>query len=172
MVVVTPGAFEVISKNLDVTFPATPKSFLSSVAYRLLDHFSVSLLFATYPSAEDEPAHLRDHRRYFELALPVLTTLSQYSFLSENAAGNQSTALEDNGVVSKSPKMTQRNRKKAIAKQTQGLPAGADVKVFSGLGVRVPSSKEEVEHVATEILTHLKIILEVCNTMVSLLPLT
>lgn len=162
--VASPNAFEIISQQISNQFPTTAVGFLSSIACALLDRLSLSLLFASFSSSADEPADLRDHRHYVELAQPVLSALAAFSLTSEGLANAEEDSLEvePDMFAIKSSKLTQRSKKKAkLSKRNQRQTL--DVKIFNGLDVPVPRNQEDADNLATEILTRHKSILEVRN---------
>lgn len=155
------NTFETISQEIINQFPTTATAFLASVACSLLSRFSLSLLFATFPSSADEPADLREHKRYIDLAVPVLTDLVAFSFADECADNIEQPLPEDENdiFVIRAVKVTQRSKKKAkLSKRTQRH--SLDAKVFDNLGVSVPQSQEDADNLVIEVLTRQKSILE------------
>lgn len=139
------------------SFPITPAAFESSLAARLLNRFSVSLLFLPPGAAADVSALLTQHRRAVELAVPVLQTLSGTTFA-------QDAIQEDDATSPSSP--TSPTKRKSQQKRKQSMRASRipliDARPFENYGVPVPTSQPQASELAATVLEEQMNILKVC----------
>ncbi len=123
-------------------------AFDTSLASRLLNRFSVSLLFL--PGAFTV---LNQHRRAVELAAPLLKSLAAVQFAEE-------AVNEDESISPTSP--TKRRSQKT---RKQGMRASRapviDARPFDNYGVSVPTSQASAMELSATVLEEQKTILKV-----------
>lgn len=148
------------------SFPNTPDAFESSLASRLLDRFSVSLLFLPSSAATDAFELLNQHRRAVELAPPVLRTLACTSFAED-------VIEDDDGASPTSP--TSPTKRRSQQKRKQAAKASRapviDGRPFENYGVSVPATKSAAADLGATVLEEQMTILKVRTLGLSVFPL-
>ncbi|RPD59349.1 hypothetical protein L226DRAFT_576154 [Lentinus tigrinus ALCF2SS1-7] len=139
--------FSVLHDSIMQAFPTTPDAFESSRAARLLNRFSLSLLFLPPGAATDNFAQLSQHRRAVELAVPVLQSLSGTTFVDD-------TAQDDDATSPSSPTFPTKRRSQQKRKQSMRATRVPliDARPFDNYGVTVPASKSQACELAAIIL--------------------
>ena len=110
---------------------------------RLLRRLSSSLLYAEYPSTVNPPPNLRIFWRKVELSFDVLKNLEE----------NTNSALAGGNI---SPVIRKKGRAAVNSRRIDPL-------LFDSMGIAVPTTDAEVGDVYAEVLSQLRIILEVCG---------
>ena len=137
------GAFEKLSKWIVTGFPtpATP-NMMDTTSMRLLRRLSSSLLFAEYPSTVNSPPNLRIFLKKVELSFDILKNLEE----------NTNSALAGGNIFP----VSRKKGKAVVNTRIDPLP-------FDSMGIAVPTTDAEVGDVYAEVLSRLRIILEVCG---------
>lgn len=157
-VAVNDTAAQKITDWLLVQMPDRAPTYLSSPFPRILEQFSLSLLFLSYPSPEYEPRNLGECHKHIQRVTAVLQSLAVHDF---NTASVTEDAVElDEGSDIFVRIATSKQKKKRKAKQPQ-LKVVTDTRPFVEAHVSVPTSTEEAEAVAASLIDELKPTLKV-----------
>ena len=131
-------------------FLTSPDDFINSLAYRLLDTLSLSLLFMMYPSPSETPDGLPRLRRDVELTSPVLQALTPLISMEDSPVN---LAEEETNNINIKVKQSQRKRK--IAKRGGRRP-NIDSKPFDDMELPIPMSSAEAKKLATDLILQQK----------------
>ena len=152
--------FRVLHDTILQSFPTTYDAFESSLAARLLNHLSVSLLFIPLGTvtARVKFASLGQHRHAIELAAPVLQSLSGAIF-------NEVAIPDDDSASPSSPSSP--TKRKSQQKRKQSMRASRapviDPRPFDNYGIMVPTSSSQASQLGATILEEQMNILKVCT---------
>ncbi|KAI0735956.1 P-loop containing nucleoside triphosphate hydrolase protein [Earliella scabrosa] len=138
--------YKVLHDAILQSFPNLPATYESSLASRLLDRFSVSLLFLPPGAASDRDAFalLSAHRRAVELAGPLLKVLSNLHFADE--------ALKEEVSVSPTSPTKRRSQQKRKQSFRASRAPVVDQRPFDTYGVAVPTTQAEVIALTSNVL--------------------
>ncbi|OCH88979.1 hypothetical protein OBBRIDRAFT_757238 [Obba rivulosa] len=146
---ISDGVASLIREHILRGLSKAPEDYTKSIAYKVLSHISISLLFAPYPSSTEGPSNLRECRRSVELAHPVLQALSRLTFCPEEVSPTSPTveSFDDLDFIQVKRKSQQgkknKRRKRAVS---------VDMKLFDAIGVEAPTSEAEAISLAADLL--------------------
>ncbi|KAI0762352.1 hypothetical protein C8Q74DRAFT_1336826 [Fomes fomentarius] len=145
-------SFQVLHGAILEGFPHMAAAFDSSLASRLLHHFSVILLFLPPQSTNGAFTLLNQHRHAVELAAPLLKSLATVQFAEE-------AVNEDESISPTSPtkRRSQKTRKQSM--RASRAPV-IDPQPFDNYGVSVPTSQASAMELSATVLEEQKAILK------------
>ncbi|KAH9931245.1 uncharacterized protein B0H18DRAFT_929725 [Fomitopsis serialis] len=151
--VVDDEAARKLSECILASFPADAKSFATSLAGRLIERFSLFLVFLRYPSPSAEPEDIRDNRHSVERAKRVLEVLAGLPFSYATAEDPGLAGRSSSGLVKQKGKGKKQPR-------TPSSSVKIDLKLLNELGIKVPSDRDEALAVVASIMDSQKRILQ------------
>lgn len=160
VVVGTNHAFAVLSDMILDDLPTKPDDFESSTASRLLDRFSLALLFLPYQSTSNTPLWLTEHRRSVELGRSLLSAIARLP-LAKEAVNDGETSPSSPTTRRPQRSQWQQSRKDSRASARPVRSPVVDSKPFTDYGVEVPTSAEEAVQLCSTVLGQQKVILQV-----------
>jgi hypothetical protein len=160
--------FSILQNGVFDKYPKNVRDFESSVPARILQRFTNSLFILPCGRSSDT---LRQYKQEFELMMPVLLALPNFSFGASGGAAPSSPEDEFGGFALKKKKPSQKMMKKARQATFQPPP---DPVMFEKLDVEYPETKQDVEDLERYLLSEAKSILQVgivlCSTSPPLEP--
>ncbi|KAH9910160.1 uncharacterized protein B0H18DRAFT_516086 [Fomitopsis serialis] len=151
--VVDDEAARKLSECILASFPADAKSFATSLAGRLIERFSLFLVFLRYPSPSAEPEDIRDTRHSVERAKRVLEVLAGLPLGYATAEDPGLAGRSSSGLVKQKGKGKKQPR-------TPSSSVKVDLKLLNELDIKIPSDRDEALAVVASIMFSQKRILQ------------
>ncbi|KAI0327262.1 hypothetical protein GY45DRAFT_1428013 [Cubamyces sp. BRFM 1775] len=161
--VISDEAFSLIRQALLYGFPDTATCFASSLQAKLLERFSLYLLFLPYPDlTRDQPPSLTPHRRHVELAAPLLRALTKLRAHLGDAIAAMELDEDDTEEFADAYFAVRKKKGKHQRKKSKrsNYAASTDLKVFADYGASVPATSGEAIQMIASILDNQKTILQ------------
>ena len=150
-------SFSVIQDSLLQAFPTTPPQCDSSLAFQLLNRFSLAFIFV--PDG-DVPAQFTQYRHSVETAASLLKALASSTF-SDEAVEDDESVSPSSPTVRRAQRKWQQSRRASRASTRSSHSPVVEKKPFSDYGVGIPSSGLEAAELFSRVLAEQKDILKV-----------
>lgn len=155
-------SFSVIQDSLLQGFPTTPSQCDSSLAFQLLNRFSLAFIFV--PDG-DVPAEFTQYKRSIEKAASLLKALASQAF-SDEAVEDGESVSPSSPTVRRAQRKWQQSRRASRASTRSSHSPVVEKTPFSDYGVGIPLSGLEATELSSRVLAEQKEILKVRRIMI------